>query len=653
MAERAAEKARIVRGLAEQRRLLSSVRSQIASSAQEACGRPARGGRGAGSPSSVPRRSRRSTPVVVGATVVAPGASGFPSGVSRTTVAQVGAGSSRSPSSTSACPTCSAPPARTRSTAPGWSRTSTRRSGSLCHTSQPRSGTTGRTSRSTSSSRAISSSSRTSTTWASTSATATTSRLPSRGRRQDHAALRAVVGGELLRRQADHELSRASLSSPANAEVRWSGGGRGESTAAPVGGRAPAAETAGPCKRSDPPRWRRGCDSGRRAHARRIHGSRIRSAASPDSARSSTRRRSHRPPHRAASRCAPDRRPRQQPDHARHARPSLALALPERCRSSTRASLRFNDDSFVAPGGTRDRGQRGGSAHDRLDRHPHPRPRAPLRRAGVSGSGPGLLNTPDDAYPLRTESVSVADAYNCRVLWIRAHEIVRQLGETGVCRHDPPATFGSFNGDTPLPDGGVLISEITGQLDRRDRARRPARWSVPGSRPLPVRPAAAAGRADPDRRLLSPGARRDRRSTAARRSGATGRPGGPRGARPSVARDLLPNGNIAVNDDYRDRVVVIDPCTQSDRLGYGHTDAAGQRPGIPAHAGRHGLRAARSLGGTRSGRRCTTLGPEVGPPRDVDEGHARRRHVVAGIEQEPAPQVVLGDVEDARRRGRP
>jgi hypothetical protein len=41
----------------------------------------------------------------------------------------------------------------------------------------------------------------------------------------------------------------------------------------------------------------------------------------------------------------------------------------------------------------------------------------------------------------------------------------------------------------------------------------------------------------------------------------------------------LPNGDIAVNDDYRDRVIVIDP-----RLGrivwqYGHTDHPGTSPG--------------------------------------------------------------------------
>jgi hypothetical protein len=42
---------------------------------------------------------------------------------------------------------------------------------------------------------------------------------------------------------------------------------------------------------------------------------------------------------------------------------------------------------------------------------------------------------------------------------------------------------------------------------------------------------------------------------------------------------MLPNGKIAVNDDYRDRVVVIDPATKRIVWQYGKTDA----PGIGVH----------------------------------------------------------------------
>jgi hypothetical protein len=42
---------------------------------------------------------------------------------------------------------------------------------------------------------------------------------------------------------------------------------------------------------------------------------------------------------------------------------------------------------------------------------------------------------------------------------------------------------------------------------------------------------------------------------------------------------MLPNGLIAVNDDYRDRVVLIDPATSRIVWQYGHTDQPGTAPG--------------------------------------------------------------------------
>jgi hypothetical protein len=41
----------------------------------------------------------------------------------------------------------------------------------------------------------------------------------------------------------------------------------------------------------------------------------------------------------------------------------------------------------------------------------------------------------------------------------------------------------------------------------------------------------------------------------------------------------LPNGDIVVNDDYRDRCVVIDPRTNRIVWQYGHTDTPGTGPG--------------------------------------------------------------------------
>jgi outer membrane protein assembly factor BamB len=49
--------------------------------------------------------------------------------------------------------------------------------------------------------------------------------------------------------------------------------------------------------------------------------------------------------------------------------------------------------------------------------------------------------------------------------------------------------------------------------------------------------------------------------------------------KPSLA-ERLPDGLIMVNDDYRDRVVVIDPSTDSIVWQYGLTDKPGTAPGL-------------------------------------------------------------------------
>ena len=47
---------------------------------------------------------------------------------------------------------------------------------------------------------------------------------------------------------------------------------------------------------------------------------------------------------------------------------------------------------------------------------------------------------------------------------------------------------------------------------------------------------------------------------------------------PSLAM-ALPNGDIAVNDDYRDRVIVIDPRTNEIVWQFGHTEIPGTSHG--------------------------------------------------------------------------
>src|SRR5436309_2733587 len=90
-------------------------------------------------------------------------------------------------------------------------------------------------------------------------------------------------------------------------------------------------------------------------------------------------------------------------------------------------------------------------------------------RAGVAGSGAGELSNPDDAYVLPNHDVLVADIQNCRVLRLSpSRKILSQIGTSGVCAHDPPRTLLAPNGDTPLPGGGMLVTEIGGYVDRFD-----------------------------------------------------------------------------------------------------------------------------------------------------------------------------------------
>ena len=196
-------------------------------------------------------------------------------------------------------------------------------------------------------------------------------------------------------------------------------------------------------------------------------------------------------------------------------------------------------------------------------------------RPKVAGSSAGLLNQPDDAFLLRNGQITVADAKNCRILFIShdAHP-VSQIGTTGDCTHRPPTSLGYPNGDTPLANGNFLVSEINGSWISEYTPTGTLVWSTH----LPITYPSDPQQLGPDLYLVAdytrPGG-----ILEFNREGQilwTYRPSSGEGMldHPSLA-ERLPNGLIAVNDDYRDRVLLIDPTTNAIVWQYGQTDQPG------------------------------------------------------------------------------
>jgi hypothetical protein len=197
--------------------------------------------------------------------------------------------------------------------------------------------------------------------------------------------------------------------------------------------------------------------------------------------------------------------------------------------------------------------------------------------AGVAGSSPGYLNTPDDAYRLPNGETTVADIQNCRVVYLRhSGSVARVLG--GSCAHDPPRGFSSPNGATPLPGGGLLVTEIGGWIDRIS-ASGALVWSMRSPVTYP-----SDAQLLPDGRVLVASFSSPGRIVIVDRFGhvdwSFGATSGPDYLdKPSLAV-RWPNGMIAANDDYNHRIIVIDPRTKRIVWQYGHTGVAGTASGF-------------------------------------------------------------------------
>jgi outer membrane protein assembly factor BamB len=241
--------------------------------------------------------------------------------------------------------------------------------------------------------------------------------------------------------------------------------------------------------------------------------------------------------------------------------------------------LYFDDDTFFVPGG-RSIISNQEENHQIVEiSYPGGRLLWSYGHPGTAGSAPGYLNTPDDAYKLSNGLVIVADAYNCRILELRGQRIIRSIGQAGHCTHDPPRYLGAVNGDTPLPHGHILVSEINGSyIDEFTLSGKLVRtYTAPVSYP-----------SDPQLTLhgnilLADYTRPGGVVIIDRHTGkllwsyrVTSGPG--MLDHPSLAA-MLPNGMIALNDDYNQRVVIINPYTKKIVWQYGHIGQPGRTPG--------------------------------------------------------------------------
>ena len=201
---------------------------------------------------------------------------------------------------------------------------------------------------------------------------------------------------------------------------------------------------------------------------------------------------------------------------------------------------------------------------------------------GVPGATSGYLDQPDDAYLLKTGIITVADASNNRILFISPQgSIVGQIGN-GVDAHNPPTSIAYPNGDTPLTNGNVLVSEINGSWITEYTQTGKLVWST---QMTTVNYPSDPQQLGKDLYLMTdynpPGEGRVLEFT--KEGQITWRYDSPGGdsmlKKPSLA-ERLPNGLIMVNDDYRNRVVAIDPTTNSIVWQYGITDVSGTAPGM-------------------------------------------------------------------------
>jgi len=203
-------------------------------------------------------------------------------------------------------------------------------------------------------------------------------------------------------------------------------------------------------------------------------------------------------------------------------------------------------------------------------------------QADIKGHGPNQFDFPDDAHLLPDGSVVTADIRNCRIMFINVEksELIRQWGKPGDCRHDPPNALDLPNGVTP-PDGGdFLVTEIPDSWITRLTRDGKVVWAL---RAPHVRYPSDAYPTRDGQVIVADYSKPGSVVIFDPRSGKVTweyrvKSGEGLLNHPSLAMEL-PNGNVVLNDDLRDRVLVIDRQSKEIVWQYGTTDKPGHAPG--------------------------------------------------------------------------
>jgi outer membrane protein assembly factor BamB len=201
--------------------------------------------------------------------------------------------------------------------------------------------------------------------------------------------------------------------------------------------------------------------------------------------------------------------------------------------------------------------------------------------SGRPGSADDRLHDPETAQEQSDGKLVIADKANCRILFISPPSVhpSAKLGTPGSCVHDPPKSLAYPDAVFPAIGGGIVVTELdpawVDVLSSTDRVV--AHLRVPGLS------------APDDANEYAPGkliATSHSHPGAVEEFNTAGKvfwtypvtTGSGELNRPSLA-EVLPSGDVLVCDSGNDRIVVIDPQTNTIIWQYGHTGKPGSKPG--------------------------------------------------------------------------